>query len=493
MKDKKSQPAAGHRSRQQRRDFLKTAMGGSTAGVALSSGAVGLSMLGAAPARAATRDGASQFDVIVIGGGFAGATAARELGKDGYRVALLEARNRLGGRTFTSTFADQQIEFGGAWVHWLQPHVWPEMERYGLGVVEDPFTGLDKTWVMDNDGVAKPVDPDQFLTDIRGGFEKFCHDVWEIFPRPYEPLHNPKVLELDKLSCADRIRTLSLNDTQRIQLNSFMALYGGAVTSEFGLPGMLKLYAAGGWNYDAFADAETHYRIETGTLGLVTRLVEDSGCDLRLNTVVERIEHAPGKVKVVTEDGDAFDTQAAVLTVPLNVYPDIAFSPALPQRKQRWIDEGNVCKGAKLYVHLKENLGRVFAFCDEARPFNWVQTHDYGDDIGTILSITLARAATIDLNDDDAIATELRRLVGSVEVCGSAGYDWAADPFSRGAWPAYGIGQLSRLPALQGPEGSLFFAGAITANGWHEHIDGAVESGIRAAREVRTFIGGQAV
>ena len=47
-----------------------------------------------------------------------------------------------------------------------------------------------------------------------------------------------------------------------------------------GLPGMLKIYAAGGWNYDAFADAETHYRIESGTLGLVTKLVEDSGCEL---------------------------------------------------------------------------------------------------------------------------------------------------------------------------------------------------------------------
>ncbi len=403
---------------------------------------------------------------------------------------MLEARNRVGGRTFTSTFVDQQIEFGGAWVHWLQPHIWAEMERYGLGVVEDPFTGLDQTRVMGNDGAARSIDPDQFLTDIRDGFEKFCHDVWEIFPRPYEPLHNPKVLELDKLSCADRIRALDLNDTQQIQLNSFMALYGGALTSKFGLPGMLKLYAAGGWNYDAFADAETHYRIETGTLGLVTRLIEDSGCELRLNTVIERVEHGPGQVKVVTEDGDVISAQAAVLTMPLNVYRDVEFAPALPPRKQRWIDEGMICKGAKLYVHLKENLGRVFAFCDEARPFNWVQTHDYGDDLGTLLSITVARASTIDLNDDAAISAEVRRLFDGVNVLSSAGYDWAADPFSLGAWPAYGVGQLSRLPDLQQPEGALFFAGAITANGWHEHIDGAVESGIRAGREVRKFLGG---
>ena len=206
-----------------------------------------------------------------------------------------------------------------------------------------------------------------------------------------------------------------------------MTLYGGEVTSKFGLPGMLKIYAAGGWNYDAFADAETHYRIETGTLGLVTKIVEDSGCELRLNAVIESIEHGPGQVRLVTEDGDAIRAKAAVLTLPLNCYEDVAFSPALPPQKQRWIDEGMICKGAKLYVHLTENLGRAFAFCDEARPFNWIQTHDYGDDIGTILSITVARAPTIDLNDDDAISGEIRRVFGNVTVVGSAGYDWYAE------------------------------------------------------------------
>lgn len=452
--------------------------------------AAGLAPRGSAPAFAAAPSGAKDFDVVVIGGGFAGATAARELGRAGLRVVLLEARNRLGGRTFTSTFAGREIEFGGAWVHWLQPHVWPEMLRYGLGVVEDPFTGLDETRVMGNDGVARAVAPDTFLADIRDGFEQFCHDVWEVFPRPYEPLHNPRVLELDKLSCADRIATLELNDTQRIQLNSFMALYGGEVTSRYGLPGMLKLYAAGGWNYDAFADAETHYRIETGTLGLVTKLVEDSACELRLNAVVETVEHAPGHVRVHTDDGASVTARAAVLTLPINCYPDVDFVPALPGTKQRWVDEGMISKGAKLYVHLKENLGRVFAFCDEARPFNWVQTHEYGEDLGTLLSITVARASTIDLNDDAAIGAEIRRLFPGVTVAGSAGYDWTVDPFSRGAWPAYGVGQLSRLPELQRSEGALFFAGAITANGWHEHIDGAVESGLRAGREVRAYLGG---
>ena len=454
-------------------------------------------MLAAAPLATAANEtsGATasgtnaDFDVIVVGGGFAGVTAARELGKHGYKTLLLEARSRLGGRTYTSTFAGQSIEFGGAWIHWLQPHVWAEMQRYGLGVVEDPFTGLESTKIMANDGTVKEIPPDQFLANTRQAFKKFCHDVWELFPRPYDPLHNPRVKELDKLSVLDRIKTLDITPDQRIQLNSFLALYGGDTTDKFGLPGMLKIYALGGWNYDSFADAESHYRIETGTLGLIDRMVADSGAEVRLGTPVYRIEQDKKQIRVLTEDDEEITAAAAILTIPLNTYRNLEFMPALTPEKQAFVKEGQLSKGAKLYVHMKQNLGRVFAFCDEQQPLNWVQTHDYGDDIGTILSITVARSSTIDLNDDDAVAAATRKLFPGVDVLGSAAWDWNADPYSLGAWPAYGIGQQSRIADLQKPQGRLFFGGAITANGWHEFIDGAVESGLRTGREVHSFLG----
>ena len=73
-------------------------------------------------------------DVIVIGGGFAGVTTARETTLGGAETLLLEARDRLGGRTWTSRWNDQDIELGGGWVHWHQPHVWAEITRAGLRV-----------------------------------------------------------------------------------------------------------------------------------------------------------------------------------------------------------------------------------------------------------------------------------------------------------------------------------------------------------------------
>ena len=90
---------------------------------------------------------AAMYDVVVIGGGFAGVTAARELRWRGYRVLILEGRDRLGGRTWTSEFAGQPVEMGGTWVHWFQPHVWAEITRYGLQITESPRADEQRVWI----------------------------------------------------------------------------------------------------------------------------------------------------------------------------------------------------------------------------------------------------------------------------------------------------------------------------------------------------------
>ncbi|NKX52341.1 FAD-dependent oxidoreductase, partial [Arthrobacter deserti] len=74
-------------------------------------------------------------DVIIIGAGFAGLTAARELSRRGHRTILLEARDRIAGRTHLEERLGRNLELGGTWVHWTQPYVWAEMGRYGINPV----------------------------------------------------------------------------------------------------------------------------------------------------------------------------------------------------------------------------------------------------------------------------------------------------------------------------------------------------------------------
>ena len=77
------------------------------------------------------------FDVIVIGAGYGGLTATRDLTTSGAKVLLLEARDRIGGRTFTSMIDGHKFEMGGTYIHWTQPNLWREIARYGMQ------TGLD--------------------------------------------------------------------------------------------------------------------------------------------------------------------------------------------------------------------------------------------------------------------------------------------------------------------------------------------------------------
>jgi hypothetical protein len=74
----------------------------------------------------------NDFDVIIIGAGYTGLTAARDLATTGCKVLLLEARDRIGGRTYTTEIDGHLFEMGGTYIHWAQPNLWREISRYSL-------------------------------------------------------------------------------------------------------------------------------------------------------------------------------------------------------------------------------------------------------------------------------------------------------------------------------------------------------------------------
>ena len=103
-----------------------------------------------------------EADVVVVGAGLAGLRAARDLAEAGQRVVVLEARDRVGGRGWTSTFpgTDLAIELGGSWFTDEQREVAAEVERYGLPVrTFDPVTST--RWLVDGElRTGTPYDED---------------------------------------------------------------------------------------------------------------------------------------------------------------------------------------------------------------------------------------------------------------------------------------------------------------------------------------------
>src|SRR6266568_4599041 len=119
--------------------------------------------------------GDADADVVVIGAGFAGLVAARELGRAGFGVLVLEARDRIGGRTWTDRRLGLDLELGGTWVHWVQPHTWAEMTRYGREITRSP--AVEEAYWLGAGGARRTGTLDEFMALIADGQQAIVADI----------------------------------------------------------------------------------------------------------------------------------------------------------------------------------------------------------------------------------------------------------------------------------------------------------------------------
>jgi monoamine oxidase len=434
----------------------------------------------------------SDYDTIVIGGGFSGVAAARELAHAGQRVLLLEGRDRLGGRTWykEDVIDGRSFEMGGTWVHWVQPHVFAEITRYGLELIESPGAAAPETVAWITGGQRKVAAYDEAWPMIQDCMERFCSDARIILERPYEPLSHEAMAEADRLSVQDRIDALGLGDEQTDVLSALWSLCASAKCTEAGFISMLRWYALAGWDIGLVFDAATRYKFKKGTRSLIEAMAADSAAEIRFSTPVEAVEQDADGVVVTSRDGEAFRARAAVVTVPLNTLNSIQFTPALSREHQAAADAGQASHGSKLWVRVRGDLKKpLFAMAPDDHPLQYLQTEVILDD-GQILVGFGWDAASLDVTSVDAVREPVRALLGDVEIVEANGHDWLDDEFARGTWPVLRPGQMTKsLTVLQQSEGNVFFAGSETANGWNGFIDGAIESGLRAAREVKAALG----
>lgn len=464
------------RSPLRRRDLLRAAP------VALAAGALGASVARAGPA--------ADYDVIVVGGGFAGVTAARECSRSGLRTLLVEAKSRLGGRTYTSSFAGKLVELGGTWIHWTQPYVWAEAMKYGLAVEETPGAAPERV-VVRSAGKAVELDAVQW-GGVSAAIESYFAEARTVLERPYDLRYRwEEVLRRDGMTSADRLAQIKMTELQRDAVAGLMETLANAPISQASYNENMRWYALPGWSMTAMFDSTGRYHLKDGTAALIDRINGDSKAEVRLGSPVTRIEQDSDGVTVVLFSGERLHARAAVLALPMNVLASIDYAPALPAGLVALSRERHSSVGMKLYVEVEGDMGRLMALAPSPSPIGLLMTYaSMGN--RTVLVGFGADAKALAFNDDEAVQRAVSMLLPGVRVLSSTSYGWHADPFAMGTYANFRPGAIARsYDATLLDHGRLVLGVGDFGEGWRGFIDGAIGAGFSASQRVARLLAGE--
>lgn len=424
-------------------------------------------------------------DVVIVGAGFAGLVAARELSRKGINVVVLEARDRIGGRTWTDHRLGYDLEIGGTWVHWVQPHVWAETSRYGLSITRGP-KAEEAYWLVGDE--LRSGTPDDYNALIDPGMTRLLEDTMNWIPRPDNPLAVSKLSEIDQFSIQDMLDELELSEEEK---NANEAAWVGHVNgplNECGISNALRWTAAAGGHWRLMNDVSSSFRLAESTGALIKAIANDSDAEILLNSPVQAIAHDDAGAEITYGDGKRIRAQRVVITVPQNILHQLNVSPELPVGKILPSLEKTASKGVKAWIRVRGPIKPFFAYSSQHHPLALIRTEFIGDDHAIIVGFG-ADAAKLDVTDLHAIAEAIKVWRDDLEVLEVGGYDWMADEYAQQTWQIQRPGQLSKYHAAQQQNaGVLHFASSDIANIWAGFIDGAIESGFRAAREVHAVL-----
>jgi monoamine oxidase len=411
-------------------------------------------------------------DVIVIGGGFAGLAAARDLAEAGVAVVLLEARDRLGGRTWTDLFpaTGELVELGGSWFTPEHEVASRELARYGLTVRTHslPRRVRWRTGGRLRDGF--PVDGDD-VTALDAALARITEDARRHADGSFVHAH-----ESWREYVAGFVRSGDVEDF----LFGWWVMISGADPQK-------------GAAVDAISAIANHGGLPSALLTALrftpregwTRLAEAmaTGVTVRLRTPVTHVTETADGVEITDGHTVVARGRWAILAVPINVLPHIVFEPGLPEPLPL-VAGGNAGRGLKVWMRAR-GLPPGSLAAGRGCGLHWIYAdRDLAD--GTVLALGFGyETGTFDLTSHAAVSAALAAFWPEATLLAVAAHDWNADPFSRGTWLTEIPGRL--LPAATGPvpRRRLIVAGADVAAreaGW---IEGALLSGAEAAAVVR--------
>jgi monoamine oxidase len=441
-----------------------------------------------------------EADVVVIGAGLAGIAAALEVERAGASVLLLEARDRVGGRLESVEIEEGKwVDVGGQWIGPTQNRIAALARAFGAETFPT-YTGGEN--VLELDGklmrytgtiprLAPPV-----LADVGQAMVRLDRMARKV---PLEaPWTATRALQWDSQTAWSWMRHNMATRTGRSLLEIAVKAVWAAMPADVSLLHLL-FYIHSGGKLDLLLDTEggaQQDRFVHGAQTLAVAAAAGLADRLMLRSPVRRIAYTADAV-TAGADGVTVHARRAIVALPPTLAGRIAYDPPLPgyrdQLTQRF-PMGTVIKCLAIYDEPFWRLdGLSGSATSAAGPLTIAFDNSPTDGSPGILVGFLEGRPARELGRRseeerrDAVLANLVRIFGS-EAARPVRYlerNWAEEEWSRGCYVGYtppGV-LTSYGPALREPIGPLHWAGTETATVWNGYMDGAIQSGERAARE----------
>jgi monoamine oxidase len=425
--------------------------------------------------------------VLVAGAGLAGLSAARDLARRGARVTVVEARDRVGGRTWTlrDGFGGQHAEAGADLIEASQREVLDlaralrlrpvRILRQGFGYYGPTPRG--RTAIQRYEAHAR-----QLLAPFAAHIREY-----ELSEHRWD---SALAEALAGQSVAGLLARARAPEWLRARLRGLRGLF-------LADPGELSALAV----VDFFAEVgppgrEPMYRLAGGNDGLATAMAARLTTRPQLRSVLRRVRHSRRGI-VATVEAPAgraeIEADAIVVTLPASTVREVVFEPGLPDAQQDAIRALRYGAATRLLLQFDRRfwrrigrpsafgtdgpLGAVWDGSEQQRGPRAILSLLAGGDASRELQALLGRGA-------EAIVPRLRWLGRPATLLASQTVVWEDDPWARGGYAYFHPGFAPRLREWLGrPAGRVLFAGEHTSLRWQGYMNGAVESGLRAAAE----------
>ncbi len=413
---------------------------------------------------------------IVIGAGIAGLSAAYHLKNAGIEAVVLEGRDRIGGRVWTSRdFADIPVEFGAELIHGRSAEVntWEWARKLGLS-----------TWHW-NKSADSMIRTEEGAWMTMGQARRACPELeatraWDLGDAP-EPDNDEDL--------ATYLKRIGFSDQQlRYVQRSFANAEGDS---------MRYLNAKAHAHLFKDSDGEddySDYRILDGYDSYYEKLAE--GLDIRLNKVVGRVNWSEA-ISVTTIEDEIVEGDVAVLTLPAGVLKAgaVLFDPALPRSKREALDGlqmGPVMKMVYQFDQpiLDRSIGAIYA--RDNPPMWWSPSlgREKGDVVWTAFFSGDYAREMLDLGEEAALQKGLDTLrretsQANLQYVKARWINWPEDEFARGGYSVCLPGHYAAREKLALPTPPIYWAGEASApHHLTAMVHGAYFTGQRAASEI---------